>query len=151
MKPASARLLDDLGVEYRLIRLTGRAVTTQDVVDKAEGKLNPTEICKTIIVKDRGGAKHAVLLRGGDRIDFSKLKTALGKVSVASREDVAEATGVEPGAVCPLTLGIHVYVDERVMELKRVNFGSGDHMYGIEVLTADLAKALSYTVLDLTK
>jgi len=151
MKPASARLLDDLGVEYRLIRLTGRAVTTQDVVDKAEGELNPTEICKTIIVKDRGGAKHAVLLRGGDRIDFSKLKTALGKVSVASREDVAEATGVEPGAVCPLTLGIHVYVDERVMELKRVNFGSGDHMYGIEILTADLAKALSYTVLDLAK
>jgi len=151
MKPTSARLLDDLGVEYRLIRLTGRAVTTQDVVDRAEGELNPAEICKTIIVKDRGGTKHAVLLRGSDRIDFSKLKTALGKVSVGSREEVVEVTGVEPGAVCPLILGIHVYVDERVMELKRVNFGSGDYMYGIEILTVDLAKALSYTVLDLAK
>ncbi len=151
MKPPSARLLDDLGVEYRLIRLRGRAVTTQDVIDKAEGELNPAEICKTIIVKDRGGAKHAVLLRGGDKIDFSKLKAALGKISVASREEVVEATGVEPGAVCPLTLSVHVYVDERVMELEKINFGSGDHMYGIEVLTADLAKALSYTVLDLAE
>jgi prolyl-tRNA editing enzyme YbaK/EbsC (Cys-tRNA(Pro) deacylase) len=151
MKPPSAKLLDDLGVEYRLIRLRGRAVTTQDVIDKAEGELNPTEICKTIIVKDRNGAKHAVFLRGCDRIDFSKLKAVLGKVSVANRDEVVEATGVEPGAVCPLTLGIHLYVDERAMELKRINFGSGDHMYGIEVHTTDLAKALSYTVLDLAE
>jgi prolyl-tRNA editing enzyme YbaK/EbsC (Cys-tRNA(Pro) deacylase) len=137
MKPPSARLLDDLGVEYRIIRLRGRAVTTQDVVDQAEGELNPAEICKTIIVKDRGGAKHAILLRGGDRIDFSKLKATLGKISVASREEV--------------TLSIHVYVDERVIGLEKVNFGSGDHMYGIEVLTADLTKALSYTVLDMAE
>jgi prolyl-tRNA editing enzyme YbaK/EbsC (Cys-tRNA(Pro) deacylase) len=151
MRPPSARLLDDLGVEYRIIRLKGRAVTTQDVIDKAEGELNPTEICKTIIVKDRDNAKHAVLLRGDDRIDFNKLKATLGKVSVARSDEVVEATGVEPGAVCPLTLGIHLYVDERVMDLKRINFGSGDHMYGIEMLTADLAKALNYTVLDLVK
>jgi prolyl-tRNA editing enzyme YbaK/EbsC (Cys-tRNA(Pro) deacylase) len=151
MKPPSARLLDDLGVEYRLIRLRGRAVTTQDVIDRAEGELNPTEICKTIIVKDRGGVKHAVLLRGSDRIDFSKLKTVLGKVSVANRYEVVSTTGVEPGAVCPLTLKIHVYVDEGVMELKRINFGSGDHMYGIEIQTADLVKALSYTVMDLAE
>jgi prolyl-tRNA editing enzyme YbaK/EbsC (Cys-tRNA(Pro) deacylase) len=151
MKLPSVRLLDDLGVEYRLIRLRGRAVTTQDVIDQAEGELNPAEICKTIIVKDRGGVKHAVLLRGGDRINFSKLKVALGKTSVASREEVMEATGVEPGAVCPLTLGVHVYVDEKVMRLERVNFGSGDYMYGIEVLTVDLAKAMSYTVLDMAE
>lgn len=148
MKPVSARKLDELGVEYRLIRLRDRAVTVQDVIDHAEGDLDPSEICKTIIVKGRRAARYAVFLRGSDRIDFNKLKPVLGKVSVASRDEVQEATGVEPGAVCPLTLGISVYLDERVLGLERVNFGSGDHLYGIELRTEDLAKALSYTVLD---
>ncbi|MFH2111714.1 MAG: YbaK/EbsC family protein [Candidatus Bathyarchaeota archaeon] len=151
MKPASARKLDDMGVEYRLIRLRDRAVTVQDVIDHAEGDLDPAEICKTIIVKGRRGARYAVFLRGSDRIDFNKLKPILGKVSVASRDEVQEATGVEPGAVCPLTLGIPVYLDERVLKLEKVNFGSGNHLYGIELRTEDLAKALSYTVLDLAE
>jgi prolyl-tRNA editing enzyme YbaK/EbsC (Cys-tRNA(Pro) deacylase) len=151
MKPASARKLDDLGLSYRLIRLRDRAVTVQDVVDNAEDDLDSTEICKTIIVKDRKGARYAVFLRGVDRIDFNRLRAVLGKVIIASREDVKEAWGVEPGAVCPLSLGIPVYLDVRVLELEKVNFGSGDHLYGIEVKTEDLDKALDYTVVDVAE
>ena len=149
MKPPSAALLDDLGVEYRLIRLRERAVTVQDVIDYAEGDLNRDEICKTIIVKDSKGSKHALFLRGRDRVDFNKLKAVIGKSSVASCSEVKEATGLEPGAICPLTLGIPVYVDGRVLALERVNFGSGDHLYGVEVKVIDLARAMSYTVHDL--
>jgi len=151
MKPASARKLDELGLEYRLIRLRDRAVTVQDVIDYAEGDLDPSEICKTIIVGDGRGARYAVFLRGGDRIDFNKLRPVLGKVRVASRGDVLEATGVEPGAVCPITISIPVYLDMRVLGLERVNFGSGDHLYGIELRTEDLARAMSYTALDLSE
>ena len=151
MVPPSARMLDDLGVDYRLIRLRGRAVTVQDVVDQAEGALNPDEICKTIIVKDRRGARSAVLLRGGDRISFTKLRPVLGKVSVASRSEVLEEAGVEPGAVCPLTLKMPIYLDERVLRLERVNFGSGDHLHGIEMRAADLSRVLRFTVLDLAE
>ena len=151
MNPPSAVLLDRLGVEYRLIRLRERAITVQDVIEQAEGDLSPAEICKTIIVKDRRGARSAVFLRGGDRISFSKLKLILGKVSVASRDEVLETACAEPGAVCPLTLKIPVYLDERVLRLKRINFGSGDHLYGIEMRTADLARALSFNVLDLAE
>jgi len=151
MKPSSARKLDELGVEYRLIRLRDRAVTVQDVIDHADGDLDPAEICKTIIVKDRKGARYAVFLRGGDRIDFNKLKPVLGKVSIASRDEVQEAAGVEPGAVCPLTINVPVYMDVRALGLERINFGSGNHLYGIELRTEDLAKALSYTVLDLAE
>ncbi len=151
MKPPAAALLDDLGVEYRLIRLRGRAVTVQDVVDNSEGDVNRDEICKTLIVKSGDGERHAVFLRGGDRVNFTKLKPLLGKVSVASRDEVSETAGAEPGAVCPLTLKIPVYLDERVLRLERINFGSGDHMYGIEMRTADVARALSFSVLDLAE
>jgi prolyl-tRNA editing enzyme YbaK/EbsC (Cys-tRNA(Pro) deacylase) len=151
VKPPAAALLDDLGVKYRLIRLRGRAVTVQDVVDNSEGDVNRDEICKTLIVKGREGERHAVFLRGSDRVSFTKLKPLLGKVSVASRDEVLETAGAEPGAVCPLTLKIPVYLDERVLRLERINFGSGDHMYGIEMRTADLARALSFSVLDLAR
>jgi len=151
VKPPAAALLDHLGVEYRLIRLRGRAVTVQDVLDNAEGVLSRDEICKTIIVRDRRSKRYAVFLRGSDRVSPDKLRPIMGKVSMANKDEVQAETGVEPGALCPLTLKIPVYLDERVMRLGKVNFGSGDHMYGIEMKTADLAKALSFTVLDLAE
>ena len=151
MKPPAAALLDDLGVEYRLIRLRGQAVTVQDVLDNSEGDVSREEICKTIIVKGAEGERYAIFLKGSDRISFSKLKPSVGKVSVVSHDEVLETAGAEPGAVCPLTLKIPVYLDERVLRLKRINFGSGDHLYGIEMRTADLARALSFKVLDLAE
>jgi len=151
MELASAKLLEEKGVDYRLIELTGRAVTVEDVVRHAKDGVDPDEICKTIILKDRGGLMHAVFLRGGDRIDFKKLRGLIGKASVAAPEEVEEATGVKPGAVCPLTLEVPLYVDERVFMKERINFGSGEHLYGIELSTKDLAKVIDFMVVDAAK
>ena len=151
MKPVSAKKLEELGLEYRLIKLKRRAVSVQDVIDNADDDIDPAEICKTILVKDRAGRMYAVLLRGCDRIDFKKLRKVLGKLSVASREDCGRVAGVEPGAICPLTLNIPVYVDEKVLRLESINFGSGNHLYGIEVRINDLAKMLDFKVLDVAK
>ena len=38
------------------------------------------EICKTIIVKDEQDNFHALFLLGSDRIDFGKVRKAIGKV-----------------------------------------------------------------------
>jgi prolyl-tRNA editing enzyme YbaK/EbsC (Cys-tRNA(Pro) deacylase) len=59
-----------------------------------------------------------------------------------------EVTGVEPGAVCPILLKIPVYIDGRVTKKNRVNFGSGNHLYGIDMNFQDLAKVFEYTVVD---
>ena len=148
MEPASARLLDEKGIEYRLIELSDRAVTVEDVVRYAKDGVDPDEICKTIILKDGKGSMHAVFLRGRDRIDFRKLRGVIGKASVAAPDEVEEATGVRPGAVCPLTLDIPLYVDERVFDVEKVNFGSGNHLYGIELSSRDLAEAMDFKVVD---
>jgi len=148
MEPASARLLEEKGVEYRLIELTDRAVTVEDVVKYTRNEIDPDEICKTIILKDRKGRMHAVFLRGKDRIDFRKLRGVIGKASVAAPDEVEEAAGVGPGAVCPLTLGIPLYVDERVFMKEKINFGSGDHLYGIEMSPKDLGKVIDFRVVD---
>jgi len=148
MKLASAKLLDEKGIDYRIIELTDRAVTVEDVVRYAKHGVDPDEICKTIVLKDREGRMLAVFLRGGDRIDFKKLRRVIGKASVAVSDDVEEATGVKPGAVCPLMLDVPLYVDERVFMNEKVNFGSGSHLYGIEISPRDLAKVMDFKVVD---
>jgi prolyl-tRNA editing enzyme YbaK/EbsC (Cys-tRNA(Pro) deacylase) len=112
--------------------------------------ISPEEICKTILVKQKT-RYYAVFLRGADKIDFKKLKDVIGKVSIASRKEVVEVTGVEPGAVCPLLVDIPVLVDRRVLRLKKLNFGSGDHLFGVEIASGDLICVLDYRLVEIAE
>ncbi len=146
-------LLTGMGIEYRLIRLSRRAFTVDDVIKYAQGDVKPTEICKTIILQSkRGSNKVAVLLRGIDKLDFSKIKKVIGEeMTIANSEQVKDAAGVEPGAVCPLLLSIPLLVDEKVNLLTRINCGSGSHLYGLEFKKEDLVKGVQYEIVDVSK
>ncbi len=141
-------ILQETGVEYRLIELKDRAITVGDVIQYSKGDINPEEICKTIIVKAKGDF-YALFIRGADKIDFKKVKNVIGKARITSREEVKEIAGVDPGAVCPLLVPIPVIVDEKVIGLEKVNFGSGDHLYGVEIAVRDLEKVLDYQLVDI--
>ena len=151
MQLASAKLLEEKGVDYRIVELTERAVTVDDVVRYAKHKIDPDEICKTIILKDGEGRIHALFLKGKDRIDFKKLRGLIGKANIAAPDEAEEATGFKPGAVCPLTLDVPLYIDERVFMKERINFGSGNHLYGIELSPKDLSKVIEFKVVDAAK
>ena len=132
-------------VEYRIIELEARAISVDDVIEYSKEPINPDEICKTILVK-RKKQYHGLFLRGADQIDFKKLKTIIGKSSIASRDEVKEISGVDAGAVCPLLLDVPVIVDKRVLDLEKLNFGSGNHLYGVEINSSDLSRVLEYSV-----
>ena len=70
---------------------------------------------------------------------------------MASPDEVRKVAGVDPGAVCPLTLSIPLTIDTRVIKLLRVNFGSGHHLHGIEMRTADLLRAVLHTIADIAQ
>ena len=140
-------LLIEADVEYRIIELEARAISVDDVIEYSKEPINPDEICKTILVK-RKNQYHGLFLRGADQIDFKKLKTLIGKSSIASRDEVKEISGVDAGAVCPLLLDVPVIVDKRVLDLEKLNFGSGNHLYGVEINSGDLSRVLEYSVAD---
>jgi prolyl-tRNA editing enzyme YbaK/EbsC (Cys-tRNA(Pro) deacylase) len=48
-------------------------------------------------------------------------------------------------------LDVPLYVDERVFMKERINFGSGNHLYGIEMSPKDLAKVIDFKVVDAAK
>lgn len=147
------RILKEKGVGYRLVELSQEAFTVDDVVKYSKGDVNPNEICKTIILCGRKtGKRAAFLLRGNDKLDFSKIKKLLGEeMAIANQNQVKEASGVEPGAVCPFLVKVPLFVDERVMFLKQINCGSGHHLYGLEFKSEDLSKSINYELVDLSK
>jgi len=141
----SAQKLDEAGVEYSLFRLDKQAFTVDDVVKYSKGRVKVDEICKTMILTDDGGYGCGLLLLGVSRIDFEKLNEVTGRtLNLASRKRVVKLTGIEPGAICPIILDIPLLVEEQVFMKNRINFGSGDHLYGIELDPVDLIKVVDY-------
>ncbi|QQG39716.1 MAG: YbaK/EbsC family protein [Candidatus Aenigmatarchaeota archaeon] len=144
--------LEEKGISYRLIELEGRAVSVKDVLALAKEKIKLEEVCKTIVAKDGKGNSYAFVLKGNQKIDMAKAERLVGGgLRIARPEEVEDAAGVEPGAVCPLLLEIPILVDRRVLDTERINFGSGDHLYGVEISTKDLEKVIEFRVADFAK
>lgn len=143
-------LLKAAGVPYRLLRLKARAMTVEEVIKFSEESLK-SEIAKTIVL--RGEEKQlAVLMVGKDRLDWAKVKKQAGeKLSPVPFEEVATAAGSEPGAVCPLLLKIPLWVDKKIFQFEKINFGSGNHLFGLEMETADLQKVVKFEIVDVAK
>lgn len=142
--------LIEAGIMYRIIELKERAISVDDVIEYSKEPINPDEICKTILIKQKK-QYYALFLRGADKINFKKLKELIGKASIASRAEVMDTTGVEPGAVCPLLLDVPIIVDSRVLGLDKLNFGSGNHLYGVEISSGDLPRILEYKLADIAE
>lgn len=146
----STELLDSTGIDYRLIKLDERAVTSEDVV-KFSSDIDETQICKTIIAKTKSEKAYAFLIKGMDRLDAKKVKELIGeKISIVSQEELQRITGLQAGAVCPLVLDIPLFVDSKVFSLQKINFGSGDHLYGIEIEPSALS-VVEYTEADISR
>ena len=145
-------VLTEKGVPYRLIELTDRAMTVADVARYSKGDFRIDEICKTVIMKDSMGTCLAFFILGADRVDFHKAKDITGKkLMMASPADVRVAAGVDPGAVCPITLQIPLIVDQRVKSLQHVNFGSGHHLHGLEMKTEDFLRIVHHIIADVAQ
>jgi prolyl-tRNA editing enzyme YbaK/EbsC (Cys-tRNA(Pro) deacylase) len=152
MELEAEKILKSKEVEYRLIELNDKGISFEDVVKNAKDEINPKEICKTIIVKDKKDSKFAFLLKGDKKIDFSRVKEVIGsKASIVSYEDLKKSTGTEPGAVCPFLLNMPLFVDKHVFESEKINFGSGDHLFGIEIKSADLQKVVEFKIVEVTQ
>ena len=149
-KLRSIEILESKGIDYRLIELENKALSIKDVIKFSKEKINENEICKTMILKDKYGGRYAFFLLGSDKVDLKKASEIIGKkLNIASFQDVKETVGVDPGAVCPILLKIDLYVDKKVMNLGKINFGSGNHLFGLEIRTSDLEKVVDYRVIDI--
>lgn len=151
------KILDAKKVPYKIIDLGGEAYRVEDVIKVG---VKQEEILKTLLVRSdkdtiKGQIKSyfAIALKGADRLDFKKVRRIFGgKATLANADEVMEVVGVPVGAVCPIGIGVQVYFDEKAMELKLVNMGSGDLTKGIDMTFEDLLQVVGdYKIIDVSQ
>lgn len=143
----------------RAVRLAGiphRVVTTEPARDPEESALlqgiELRELVRTIIVR-RGDDDYVfVLVPGGRRFDWPKLRAHLGvsRLSLPDADEAHAVTGYERGAITPFgsRRAWPVVADASIRDVDRVAIGGGRRGVNIHVAPADLITATGADVAD---
>lgn len=141
-------LLDDNDVAYKV--LTHERVYTSEQAAKIRGVPLKSGV-KAMVVK--GNGYFLVLVSGDRKIDFDKLKSRIGKASLASAEDVFRVTGCEVGSVHPFgnLFGLQVLMDRRILDNDTVNFNAGVHEASINMSPKDMVEIIKPEIGNFSK
>ncbi len=111
-------------------------------------------LLRTIVVRHGEGDYVFVLVPGGRRFDWPKLRAHLGvnRLSLPDEHEARDVTGYERGAITPFGARrtLPVIADASIMGLERVAIGGGRRGVNIHVAPADLVAATGASVVDVT-
>lgn len=138
------KALNELGIPYRVFRHAG-AVNSLEQAAEERGQTYD-QVIRSIVFRLGEGEFVLVLMAGPGQISWPALRAALGRsrMTMATREELLEVTGFEPGTVTPFGIKtqLRVLVDESVLAQKEVSLGSGVRGVAIMIQTADLLRGL---------
>lgn len=153
LSPGAQRALADLdrtGIAYRV--RTHLPSTSLEEHAAAIG-VPPSDLIKTLVVRRGEGDYLFMLVPGGRKVSWKKLRAALGvnRLTMPGAEEAKEASGYERGTITPFgaTHAWPVYAD-RTIEGKAVSIGGGDHGTAVVVDAGDLLRVLDATLVDVT-
>lgn len=149
---SAARALADGGLAYDVVR-TERPSSAEE--SAALQGIALEQLLRTIVVR-RGADDYVfVLVPGGRQIDWPKLRAHLEvkRLSLPDAEEARAATGYERGAITPFGSATSwpVIADASVLAVERVAIGGGARGVNLHMASADLVRATSATVVDVTK
>ncbi len=155
MKLPAHEFLDEKGIEYEAKSFPATTEKGAANVARAFG-FREHQMVKTLVFESGTGERVLVMV-GGDRSAVSgHLKKAIGNrnIKMARPEAVKETTGYEIGSVPPFHWqpeGFRSFVDEALIKEPLLGVGAG--VWGNEILItpANLVRAASATVVNLTE
>ena len=113
-----------------------------EAIEVIRKKFNLTGVeSKNLFLKTKDNRYYVFVTTQNKRADFNKLKELLGtKVSLASKEDLKEQTGCEPGCAVPFGFNedIIIIVDKEVFNHEKFVYSPGPPEKSIEITTKDL-------------
>ncbi len=144
--------LDAAGVSYRLVR-TERAHSAEE--SAALQGIELGALLRTIVVRRAADDYVFVLVPGGRRFDWPKVRAHLGvkRLSLPDADEARAVTGYERGAITPFgaSRAWPVVADASIATLERVAIGGGAHGVNIHMAPADLEAALAAELVDVTE
>ena len=138
--------------------LAFRVVTTEpagSAEESAEFQGIPLgALVRTIVVRRGADDYLFVLVPGGRRLDWPKLRGHLGvsRLSLPDADEAREATGYERGAITPFgaTRAWPVLVDRAALEHEEIAIGGGARGVNLHLRPGDLVAHLGADVVDVT-
>jgi Cys-tRNA(Pro)/Cys-tRNA(Cys) deacylase len=139
------------GVPHAVVR-TERARSAEE--SAAFQGIDLRQLLRTIVVRRGDDDYLFVLVPGGRRFDWSKLRAHLGvkRMSLPDEDEARGVTGYPRGAITPFgsTHAWPVIADRSMVELPLVAIGGGGHGVNVHLRPADLIAATGATVVDIT-
>jgi len=145
------RALEESGLSFRVVR-TRPAGNPQESAELQGIELG--SLLRTLVVRRGEGDFLFVLVPGGRRFDWAKLRAHLGvkRLSMPDAEEARAVTGYERGAITPFgaSRAWPVIVDASALEAETVAIGGGARGLNVHLGSADLVRATGATVADVS-
>lgn len=152
--PPSTPAIDALvaaGIPHRVVRTT---VATSAEESAAFQGVPLGSLLRSILVRRAADDYVFVLVPGGRRFDWPKLRALLGtnRLSLPDAEEAREITGYERGAITPFGArrAWPVILDAAAAELEVVAIGGGARGTNVHLAPADLVRATGATIADIS-
>jgi Cys-tRNA(Pro) deacylase len=134
--------LQSLDLEVELI-YSEQHMPTVELAARAIG-VEPEQIIKTLLLRDKSGSLARVIASGPRRIDRAKLAEIgnLDRPKMASPELVLEATGWPAGGVSPIgsRVPLPTFVDRNVLKCDFVYGGGGTELTLLRIKPDDIVR-----------
>lgn len=148
--PALAALARS-GLEYRVVRT--RPAGSPEESAELQG-IELAALLRTIVVRRGDDDYLFVLVPGGRRFDWPKLRTHLGvsRLSLPDAEEALAVTGYERGAITPFgaNRAWPVVLDAGALAHDRVAIGGGARGVNVHVAPSAIVELLGAEVTDVT-
>ena len=139
------------GVPHRVVR-TERAHSAEESATLQGIELG--QLLRTIVVRRDEDDYLFVLVPGGRRFDWAKLRAHLGvkRMSLPDHDEAQQVTGYPRGAITPFgsSRPWPVIADASMVDLPLVAIGGGAHGVNVHLRPADLIAAAAAEVVDVT-
>ena len=142
------RLLDAIGVGYQ-VKEHSPTFTSRESATAREDALGIGG--KALVFKTKTGFANMVV-PADKKVDSRQLKKMLSTKSLrfATKEELLNLTGLEPGAVPPFgspIFELKLFVAEEVYDNDLISFNAGDHTRSISMISADHLKVAKPIIL----
>jgi Cys-tRNA(Pro)/Cys-tRNA(Cys) deacylase len=142
--PPASHYLTDKNIPHGLFRHSGPVESLEQAARERGHK--PEQVVRSIVFRLGTNQFVMVLMAGPAQVSWPELRTVLGvsRLSMASEEEVFQATGYRPGAVSPFGLPapMRILADENIFVPEEISIGSGERGVAIIMNSMKLREAL---------
>lgn len=143
-QPPISIILEKLGVPHKVFHHEKPVHSFEQAAQDRDQR--PGQVVRTILFRVKDGEYAMVLMAGQAQVSWKILRKLLGRsrISMATEQEVLEATGYRIGTVGPFGLlkPVRMLVDKGLMDEQEVSIGSGMRDAAIILKSSDLLHAL---------